>query len=309
MISIQDLGKEILSNQFRKFYVFLGQEYGVKRKYLDLIASHYEGRQKEIASMKDFIGMMKVKQLIPLKPTLYIVRYDTEFTKSLGPGTASQIQNLHYAGTCVCIYEDSRLKDKFDKYLPEAVATIDSVNPLFIKKYLMSDYPGLDEGLAGAAANIAVNYGQARNIAAAMMCSDMNKLKSMDEVAIANLFGISSQSNEKHLQMCIASKNFKAILSAIERYPEVNDSILYVFTQTMNELEKIKTYRSTDSPLKQYEKYWTEEDIYNFFNHAYSCLFKIRIGLSSDVLNCTTYLAGLLQFSRIPKVEVMECCP
>ena len=309
MISIQDLGREILSNNFRKFYVFLGHEYGVKRKYLDMMSSYYEGRQKEISSMKDFISMMKVKQLIPLKPTLYIVRYDAEFTKSLGLNTAAQIENLNYTGTCVCIYEDDGLKDKFEKYLSNATAIIDAVNPVFIKKYIMSDYPGLDEGLAGVAANISANYGQARTIASAMMCSDMNKLKNMDEVDIANLFGISSQSNEKHLQMCIASKNFKAILSAIERYPQIDDGILYVFTQTMNELEKIKTYRNTDSPLKQYEKYWTEEDIYNFFNHAYSCLFKLRAGLSSDVLNSTIYLAGLLQFSRIPKVEVMECCP
>ena len=85
------------------------------------------------------------------------------------------------------------------------------------------------------------------------------------------------------------------------------DSILYVFTQTMNDLEKIKTYKNSDSPLKQFEKYWTEQDIYNMFNHAYDCLYKIRIGLSSDVMNYIVYLAGLLQFSQIPDVEVMRC--
>lgn len=306
MISIQELGKEILSNQFRKFYIFLGQEYGVKRKYLDMMSKYYEGRQKEISSMKDFISMMKVKQLIPLKPTLYIVRYDAEFAKSIGPNTESQIQHLNYTGTCVCIYEDNNLKDKFDKYLPNACTAIDAVNPIFIKKYLLSDYPGLDEGLAGVAANVSVNYGQARNIAYAMMCCDSKKLKNMDEVDIGNLFGISSQSNEKYLQMCIASKNFSAIMKAVERYPQIDDTIFYVFMQTMNELEKIKTYKSTDSPLKQYHQYWTEEDIYNFFCHSYDTLRKIRIGLSSDILNLVTYLAALLQFSKIPTVEAME---
>lgn len=308
MISIQELGKEILSGEFRKFYVFLGQEYGVKRKYLDIMKAAYPGGQKEISCMKDFVNMMKVKQLIPLPPTLYVVRYDTEFAKSLSASTASQIAKLNYAGTCVCIYgeNDNSLRDKFDKFLPEASTVIDAVNPLFIKKYLLADYPGLDEGLAGAAANISANYGQARNIAAAMMCSDMNKLKNLDEVSIANLFGISSQSNEKYLQMCIASKNFKAIIQAVDRYPQIDDSILYVFTQTMNELEKLKTYKSTDSPLKQYVKNWTEEDIYNFFNHSYNALYKIRIGISSDIKNCTTYLASLLQFAKVPSLEVME---
>lgn len=307
MISIQDLGKQILSNQFKKFYIFLGQEYGVKQKYLDMMKTYYEGRQKEISSMKDFMSMMKVKQLVPLKPTLYIVRYDMDFVKSLGPATASQISNLNYSGTCVCMYEDSSIKDKCDKYLPDYTTTIDAVNPMFIKNYLLNDYPGLDEGLAGVAANIAVNYGQARNIAAAMMCTDTNKLRNMDELELSKLFGISSQSSEKHLQMCIASKNFKSIISAVEKYPHIDDTILYVFTQTMNELEKIKTYKSTDSPLKQYHQYWTEEDIYNFFNQAYTCLFKIRTGLTSDIIICTTYLAGLLQFSKVPSVEVMEC--
>lgn len=306
MISIQELGKEILSNQFRKFYVFLGQEYGVKRKYLDIMTSFYNGRHTEIASMKDFINMMKVKQLIPLQPTLYTVRYDLDFIKSLGPTTAATIERLNYSGTCVCIYEDNSLKDKIDKHLPNACTVIDAVNPVFIKKYLLSDYPGLDEGLAGVAANVSVNYGQAQNIAHAMLCADSNKLRSMQEVDIANLFGISSQSNEKHLQMCIASRNFNAIIKAIEKYPQIDDTIFYVFMQTMNELEKIKTYKNTDSPLKQYQQHWTEEDIYNYFCHAYNTLKKVRIGLTADVENLLIYLAALLQFSKIPGVEVME---
>lgn len=305
MISVQDLGIEILSNKFRKFYVFFGAEYGVKKKYLDIMKAYYDGRQKEISSMKDFINMMKVKQLIPLRPTLYVVRYDQEFSKSVGAGTAQQINKLKFLGTCVCIYEDSNLQDKFDKHLPDATTVINHVNPMFIKKYLMNDYPGLDEGLAGIAANISVNYGQARNIAYAMINSDMNALRNMDEVTISNLFGVSSQTNEKYLQACIACRNFKAVIDAVARYPQIDDSILYVFTQTMNELEKIKTYRSTDSPIKQYSKLWTEEDIYNFFNHSYSALYKIRIGLTSDISASVTYLAGLLQFNKIPSVEVM----
>lgn len=306
MIPIQDLGKEILSNKLRKFYIFLGKEYGVKKKYLEMMKSYYSGGQKEIESMKDFISMMKVKHLVPLLPTLYVIRYDMEFIKSLGPTTAQQIDNLHYDGTCVCIYEEGVTSDKFDKHLPNATTVIDAVNPMYIKKYILNDYPGLDEGLAGVAANIAVNYGHARNIAYSMLCADSNKLKNLEERSISNLFGISSQSNEKYLQQCIASRNFKAVLDAFQRYPEVNDTIIYVFSQTMNELEKIKTYRGTDSILKKYDKLWTEEDIYNYFNHAYTCLFNIRIGLTSNIENTVVYLASLLQFTRIPDVEVMK---
>lgn len=307
MITIQTLGKEILSNNFRKFYVFCGQEYGIKKKYLDIIKSAYKGNIKEISSMKDFIQMMKVKHLIPLPPSLYVVRYDQEFIKAVNAMTYQQIQSLNYAGTCVCIYEDTSIAEKLDKHLPEAVALIDAVNPMFIKKYLMKDYESLDEGLAGIASNIAVNYGHARNIAVAMTLADTNKLKNMDEKDISKLFGISSTSTEKYLQQCIASRNFNSIIDALDRYPEVDDTIFYVFAQTMNELEKIKTYPRTDSILKKYEKGWTCEDIYNFFNHSYNCLLSVRSGSSSDIETFCIYLAGLLQFRTIPSVEDMKC--
>ena len=41
MLSIQDVGTEILNNNPGKFYIFGGTEYGIKCKYFDIIMTHY----------------------------------------------------------------------------------------------------------------------------------------------------------------------------------------------------------------------------------------------------------------------------
>ena len=82
MLTIQEVGTEILTHNPRKLYVMVGQEYGVKMKYVDILAEYY-GKKEEMSSMSDVINIMNTKHIIPLQPAVYIVRYDESFISCL----------------------------------------------------------------------------------------------------------------------------------------------------------------------------------------------------------------------------------
>ena len=104
MLTIQEVGTEILGNTPKKFYIFGGTEYGIKCKYIDIMKEHY-GKFKECQSVNEIIKLMSTRHFIPLEPTLYIIRYDEEFLSSLSDDTEKQIDKLNIVGTVVCIYE------------------------------------------------------------------------------------------------------------------------------------------------------------------------------------------------------------
>ena len=41
MRNIQDVGTEILQNTPKKFYIFVGEEYGIKMKYIEILSKHF----------------------------------------------------------------------------------------------------------------------------------------------------------------------------------------------------------------------------------------------------------------------------
>ena len=55
MLSIQEVDrrKQILKGDPEKLYVFVGEEYGVKRRYLDIIKKAYDGRYVTMDTMEE----------------------------------------------------------------------------------------------------------------------------------------------------------------------------------------------------------------------------------------------------------------
>ena len=82
MISIQDLGLSIMSDAPKSFYIVGGQEYGIKDKYIDHLTKFY-GKKEEYPSVEDLVNFLSIKHLIPLEPTLYVIRYDESFVSSV----------------------------------------------------------------------------------------------------------------------------------------------------------------------------------------------------------------------------------
>lgn len=306
MIAIQDLGTQILGDNPKKLYILGGPEYGVKQKYIEHLSDFYKGNVIESEDFDSILEQMRQKHIVPLEPALYVVRYDTNFVSSVNDKYASKIEKSKISGTVVCLYEDDKAIAKFDKYLPDYTASIDNVNSKFINRYLHQDFPKLDDRSIKVAIESSTSYGHAKTICNAMSFADPECLARLSESDLAKMFGYFDTSSEQQIQIGVASKNFKMLVSGLEAFPDSEDKIVYIILQTMIELEKIKSSKYSDSPLKEYAKFWDIESIYYMFMHAYDQLRKLRSISSYSAIDSCIYLFSLLKFQPIPSLEVLS---
>lgn len=303
MISIQELGMQILNHTPLKFYVFGGVEYGVKMRYIDELVKYY-GSKEEYSSVADLINYMSTKHLVPLDPKVYVIRYDEIFYSQVSEKYATKIQKANIIGTAVVIYDSPKIITKMNKYIPEFTAIIDSVNPQFITKYLHSDFPNIPDRLINVAVACSSDYGQAKNICTSMTF-DLDHVNRLSDNDIKTLFGHQDLSTQSQIRQGIAAKNFNYLMQVLQTYDGELDNVIYTVLQTMIDLDKLVGARYGQSDIKDYVKLWKPADIYYMFMHAYSELKKLRSSSSYDVHNSIVYLFGLLNFSSIPSVEEM----
>lgn len=304
MRTIQEVGSEILNNNPKSFYIFGGTEYGIKKKYLSMLAQHYNDNVIEIQSFAELINTMSTKHIIPLKPALYICRYDENLVSTLTEVVASKIKSLKIIGTAVCLYENEKHLAKLDKFLPNYTVRIDAVSLQFKVKYLHTDFPHLPDKLINLAAQYANDYNDAQNMCACMSAVAPEELFALPDKAIMKLFGKLDISTEDQIKVGIASRNFTYLNQLIQNYTEV-DGVYYTILSTMLELDKITSNTQASSNLREYAKRWTKEDIYNMFMNTYEELKKSRT-YSTDISNSLIYLFSLLKFQTVPSVEAME---
>ena len=304
MLSIQEVGTEIMKGTPRSFYVMTGNEYGIKRMYIQYLKNHYKN-YKESESVESILTTMSTKHFVPLQPTVYVVRYDEAFIASLTDKTSSRIRNINIIGTIVCLYESEKHASKVEKYLGDYTVHIEKVNSVFIKKYLKKDFPDLPDHCIDAAVESCVDWYEAELMCRAMMHDDINDLYKRSKQELKFSFGKVQELDEKLVKSIIASKNFGRLLYLMEKKEGDEDSVLYSILSTMLELEKISTNKYVESDLRPYLKNWPLKDVYNMFMQTYQQLINLR-SIASDAKNILMYLITLMQFSEIPSVEVLS---
>lgn len=305
MRTIQEVGTEILNNTPQKLYIFGGEEYGIKCKYISILKEHYSICE-EMPTVNSVISIMSRKHFIPLQPKLYVVRYDEEFISNLNEVTASKLKSLNVIGTLVCIYESVKHVNKLEKYLPDYTVQIDKVNPQFVVKYLHSDFPKLPDRLINLAATYGSNYSEAQTICCSMSAVPAETLFSLSDIELMKMFNKYDDVSESNLKVGIASRNFTYLVNLLEQYNDI-DSIFYTILSTMLDLEKVLTNTYAESPLREYAKRWTLEDVYNMFMNTYEALKNSRSSrIQCDTSYIILYLFSLLKFQQIPDVNVME---
>ena len=304
MLSIQEVGTEIMKGTPRSFYVMTGNEYGIKRMYIQYLKNHYKS-YKESESVESILTTMSTKHFVPLQPTVYVVRYDESFIASLTDKTFSRIRNINIIGTIVCLYESEKHTGKVEKYLGDYTVHIEKVNSVFIKKYLKKDFPDLPDHCIDASVESCADWYEAELMCRAMMYDDINDLYNKSKQELKFSFGKVQELDEKLVKSIIASKNFGRLLYLMEKKEGDEDSVLYSILSTMLELEKISTNKYVESDLRPYLKNWPLKEIYNTFMQTYQQLINLR-SIASDAKNILMYLITLMQFSEIPSVEVLS---
>lgn len=304
MKSIQETGASILSSSPEPFYILGGPEYGVKQRYIESLAKHY-GNVVESPTVWSIISLMTTKRLVPLMPTLYVVRYDESFVAELDAAKAATIKSANIRGTVLCIYEDSKQLAKLDKFLPDCVTSVDSVATRFVDSYLRSEFHGLPDSLTHWISEHSENYSQARNICRAISRLSLNDIRGVTDVDLEETFARSKEVTETQLKIAIASRNGNAMLKVLEEYTDSADQIMYSALSVAVELDKLMDNRNTQSPLRNYVNRWNRYDVYHLFTNVYKLLIQSR-SITYDTQHVGIYLAALIQFSRIPSVEELH---
>ena len=303
LLSIQDVGKQVLSGNPKGFYVFAGSEYGIKKKYLDIIKNHY-GYVSEAESVVEILEIMNRKRMIPLQPKLYIIRYDEEFIQGLDKQTIEKIQKIEpkIIGTLVCLCEQPKHSERCEKYLSDYTVSFDGINSIFTKKYLIKDFPHMDESLVDFALMIHKDYVGAYNVCISLSNADTDVLSQYSGTELSKSLGVDFSTSDIQFKQGVASRNFEYCLSVIDNYNGPLDSLLYALLSVLIELEKVLSSPKQHSNYSQYAKCWNVSDVYNMFMNVYAELEKSRNLSTYNTYVRLVYLLGLLQFSPVPEV-------
>ena len=303
MLSIQELGLSIMSDSPKNLYILGGSEYGIKDKYIDILCSKI-GPQIQYPDFLSVLDLMTGFRIIPLEPQVYIIRYDKSFFSKLNPVLVDRFNSLNIIGTIVLLYEDDADVAKLDKYFPDNTAIINTIDAKHMAKYLIQDFPGLDQNVIKYAATRSANYYQAKNICRCLNCVKDEII--LTEAQIISLFDLNTYKTEEDIQIAVASRNFRDYVLAIDSYDGDLTRILYTILRTMIELDKLMDNKYTDSPLKKYVSEWTRPDVYYMFNHTYRILQSLRQGVTANIEDILIYLGALFKFKRIPDLEVLQ---
>lgn len=300
MRSIQEVGTEILTSRPKSFYIFAGNEYGIKRKYIQHLISYYLGRYKDVDSVAEVLQFMSAKHIFPPQEMLYIVRYDSKFLSSLDATTESTITSTPIVGTIVCIYEQDKDIAKLGKFVPNLTVEINAVAKEYIEKYLHQDYPDLTDEVIHVICSVCSTYAEAYNMATSLShASGSYALSAIKQ----QLSPISVSDVSSQLRHGIASRNFKYLVHIISTMESL-DSIHYTLLHTLLELEKILSSKYTSSDLFKYKNLWTLQEVYNLFTITYFELNQLRT-VSSDIYGSVIKLLSILTFRPVPSKEVI----
>lgn len=300
---IQDAGKQILSKNPGKIYIFCGDDYGIKNKYIRILKSIYKV-SIECDTVEDVLKRSKTKSLLPEPQKLYIVRYDDGFLNSLNDDSMAELSNVSIHGTLVCIYQSDKATAKCMKYLSDFAVEINRVNKNLVYKYILSDFPDLPESILQTVATYTYDYSTAYHVCTCI--SKCSMISQLDSDTIQQIFHCQKTADDLELRTAIASRNFRYIMQLIDTYQGDLNQVFYMMLSTMLELDKLHKNKFYKSHYRKYADRWTDLDIYNMFTSVYYKLSDLRTD-NIYIYDTLVYLIALTQFECIPNTNLLSC--
>lgn len=292
MITLQEAGKQILSGNPNRFYIFCGEDFGIKRRYLQSIIDTYGGKFQICDTVDSVLNLMSHKHLIPLEPKAYVVKYDELFISNLSEKYAKKCLESKIIGTLVVFMENEKHCKKCDKYLPECSIDFVKTNPKFVFKYLADDYASLvPEDVIRSIVDMCGDYNSAN-----IVCEIVSRLPNSSAVTledISKFYYNPDSSDAKILKQFISGKKFGESVEVLDRLPNY-ESAYYAILSALLDLEK-----SDNSS-------WSKEDIVNMYNQVYNQIALSR-KYTINIYDSVVYLLALMRFGTVPSVEIMKC--
>lgn len=134
MKKLEELKKELINNQIGKFYVFYGEDYGIRRHYIEKIKTNfsiirYFDNCEAIARLTQGASLFKMKQLLLVHSDLNFINESKEFIETF-------IKRLDVY-TVILIYESlpttCNLYKYFENYITKFPNVQDDIAQEFVK--------------------------------------------------------------------------------------------------------------------------------------------------------------------------------
>ena len=303
MITIQQFGTEVMQGHPRNFYAFCGSEYGVKMKYIKILTKHYSGRKVEMDSVEKVLKMMSVKRMLPLEPTLYVVRYDDEFLKVLDK-YVSKLKKMKIVGTIVAVYDTDIAMFRCEKQIPDNLVDFEPVDKRFVFKYLKADFPELEDNVINNVLDSVYDYISAYNICYSLDSVDRNIRVCLNSDDIKRTFCSDQSVNIDLIKYGIAARDARYCFNIMSLYDGAADAIVYPILSALLEIEKGLTYKKGNSYAMKHLQAWNIFDVQQMFQNLYELLVKSRSSGTIDLLRGIECVIASMAYSPIMKIAV-----
>ena len=180
MKKLEDLKKELLDNKVNKFYVFYGEDFGIRKHYINKISTYFTSKPKYINDFNSIKISGKTKSLFGDTKSLVVVYNDENFAKQPSKEIQKFIDNSRDY-TCIFEYEEpienSALFKEFDSYITYFPVVQDNIAQEFVKselKLLEDDTKSLAYNCENNYNNILLESNKIKTYANAKQISEQN---------------------------------------------------------------------------------------------------------------------------------------
>lgn len=295
MITIQEFGTSVMNKDLKTLYIMCGCEYGVKHRYIQMISDIYNGRCIEYETLESVLDLMKVKRIIPLQPSLYIVRYDDSILQN-GEKLAKRVSSTKIIGTVIVLFESESAAGKCGKWFPDNTVTFDSVDPKFVKRYLKNDYPNIPDNTIDSVLSITTKYADASNICNCLSYIE-HDLALITDSDIRKTFTTNDVISIDNFKFGFAARDSAYCMRFLSSYTGQIDQVIYAALNALLEVEKCLSYKNAKSWASRYAKSWSINDIMSMFNNLYGILRESRSDSSYNTECALLCAIALMRFS------------
>lgn len=120
MKRLEDLKEELLADKLQKFYVFYGEDYGIRKHYIHKIQTYFKNKAKYVDDYRKVMSNENTLSLFGSNEKLIVVYDDLEFAMQSKEQINKFIKGLSQY-TCIFVYEQlsqtSTLMKEFSEYV------------------------------------------------------------------------------------------------------------------------------------------------------------------------------------------------
>jgi len=144
MRKLEDLKTDLLANKVDKFYVFFGEDVGIRKHYIDKISTYFQ--QKFTAdTWYDIKPIVTSKSLFTIKQLLLVFN-DEDFASQKSDDVKKFIDRLNYDFTCIFIYDNPEFdKTNLFKNFEDYCTEFQAVQPNIAKEFVESELTSLND--------------------------------------------------------------------------------------------------------------------------------------------------------------------